>query len=306
VSVVTIPIAVVSSGWRSERLVEAVVEGGGIPVDITDAQGLIWAKPDSPKDLGGFLEAGPLLRWVQLPYAGIEPYVEFLDTDRLWTCGKGVYAPPVAEHALMLILAGFRGLNTYARATSWAAPVGKNLVGANVTILGGGGITEELLGLLEPFGCNVTVLRRHNRPLSGARVVAPDALIESVANADALVVALALTDETRGIIDAQVLSAMKSDAWLINVARGEHIVTADLVAALEAGSIGGAALDVTAPEPLPDGHPLWSLPNCLITPHVGNTPEMGLELLAARVTENVRRFGAGEELLGPVHVDLGY
>ena len=79
-----------------------------------------------------------------------------------------------------------------------------------------------------------------------------------------------------------------------------------LVDALQRGSIGGAALDVTDPEPLPDGHPLWTLPNALITPHVGNTPEMGIKLLAARIRDNVQRYAEGRELLGPVHVDLGY
>ena len=99
---------------------------------------------------------------------------------------------------------------------------------------------------------------------------------------------------------------MERHAWLVNVARGRHVVTDDLVTALRDGVIGGAGLDVTDPEPLPDGHPLWSLPNCIITPHVGNTPEMAVPLLAERVAANVRRFAAGEELLGPVDADLGY
>jgi phosphoglycerate dehydrogenase-like enzyme len=84
------------------------------------------------------------------------------------------------------------------------------------------------------------------------------------------------------------------------------VVTDDLVRVLADGAIGGAALDVTDPEPLPDGHPLWSEPRCLLTPHVGNTPEMAVPLLSARVRENVRRFLADEELLGPVDVDAGY
>jgi phosphoglycerate dehydrogenase-like enzyme len=92
----------------------------------------------------------------------------------------------------------------------------------------------------------------------------------------------------------------------VNVARGRHIVTDDLVWALEQGVIGGAALDVTYPEPLPAGHPLWSMPNCIITPHVGNTPEMAVPLLSERISTNVRRFADGEPLIGPVHVDLGY
>ena len=127
-----------------------------------------------------------------------------------------------------------------------------------------------------------------------------------VRDADAVVVALALTAETRHVIDASVLEAMPEHAMLVNVGRGGHIDTEALVAALAAGSIGGAALDVTDPEPLPDGHPLWDEPRCLITPHVGNTPEMGAPLLESRVRENVSRFAIGRPLLGPVDVDAGY
>jgi phosphoglycerate dehydrogenase-like enzyme len=108
------------------------------------------------------------------------------------------------------------------------------------------------------------------------------------------------------MFSASEFGLMEDHAWIVNVARGRHIVTDDLVDALRAGTIGGAGLDVTDPEPLPDGHPLWSLPNCIITPHVGNTPEMARPLLAARVADNVRRFARGEELIGLVDVDAGY
>jgi phosphoglycerate dehydrogenase-like enzyme len=125
-------------------------------------------------------------------------------------------------------------------------------------------------------------------------------------DADVVVIALALTERTRGIVDAAFLSRMAAHAWLVNVGRGGHVVTDDLVAALVEQRIGGAALDVTDPEPLPQGHRLWSIPNCIITPHIANTPEMGLPLIAARVRENVARFVAGEPLVGMVDVDLGY
>jgi len=124
--------------------------------------------------------------------------------------------------------------------------------------------------------------------------------------ADVVILALALTPETEGVIGARQLELMKSTAWLVNVARGGHVDTDALVAALDAESIGGAALDVTDPEPLPDGHALWASPRCLITPHVANTPEMGLVLLADRVTENVRRYMANDELVGPADVAKGY
>jgi phosphoglycerate dehydrogenase-like enzyme len=136
--------------------------------------------------------------------------------------------------------------------------------------------------------------------------VGPEGLLPALSRSDLAVLALALTPETEQVIGADALAALPDHAWLVNVARGRHIDTDALVESLRAGAIGGAALDVTDPEPLPAEHPLWSLPNAIITPHVGNTPEMGRALLAARVRENVRRFAEGRELLGPVHVELGY
>jgi phosphoglycerate dehydrogenase-like enzyme len=230
-----------------------------------------------------------------------------MDDDRLWTCGKGVYAEPVAEMAVTLALAGMRGLGTYARAQAWGTPQGTNLLGARVTVLGGGGITESLLRLLKPFECHVTVVRNRAQDMDGADVVLEsDRLMDSLPGADLVVVALSLTPDTEGILSASEFELMESHAWVVNVARGRHIVTDDLVAALRDGVIGGAGLDVTDPEPLPEGHPLWTLPNCIITPHVANTPDMAQPLLAERITQNVRRFGRGEELIGPVDPELGY
>ena len=173
-------------------------------------------------------------------------------------------------------------------------------------VLGGGGITESFLRLLEPFGCSVTVVRRRPDPMPGATVVGEDQLDDALAGADLLVLALALTEATRGIIDGRRLRLLGPDAWVVNVARGAHIVTDELVEVLRDGAIGGAALDVTDPEPLPDGHPLWTERRCLITPHTANTVAMAEPLLRARVAENVRRWIAGDALIGPVDVDAGY
>jgi phosphoglycerate dehydrogenase-like enzyme len=291
----------------ARALEEAVREGGGVPCGIEDADAVVWTDARDAGELRALLDAHPRVRWVQLPWAGIEPFVDVLDEDRRWTCGNGVYAEPVAEHALALALAGLRGVAGYARRTSWSRPVGRNLLGGRVTILGGGEITRCLVRLLRPFGAHLTVVRRHPQPLDGvAEVVGQDQLLTALRGSDLVVLALALTPETDRIVDAEALAALPDHAWLVNVARGRHVDTDALVEALRAGTIGGAALDVTDPEPLPDGHPLWSLPNAVVTPHVGNTPEMGRVLLAARVRENVQRFAAGRELLGPVHVELGY
>ena len=219
----------------------------------------------------------------------------------------GRAAVGTTDLASSVLLAGFRDVPSRVTATTWGPQSGRSLFDEPVVVLGGGGITGALLALLVPFRCRVTVVRKRPAPLEGAAdVVGPDRLLDVLAGASAVVVALALTPETQGIIDAQALAVLPDYAWLVNVGRGGHVVTDDLVAALDQGSIGGAALDVTDPEPLPDGHPLWGRRNCIITPHTANTFAMALPHLSARITENVRRFGAGEPLVGLIDPALGY
>lgn len=302
-------VAVEPKTGRYESLEDAVVAAGGTVVDIDAAEALVWADPHRPQDLPKLLgSVSDRIRWVGLPFAGIEPYVSYLDRDRHWTCARGVYARPVAEHAITLGLAGLRGLATYARASTWSAPEGRNLVDGKVTVLGAGGITSELIGLLSGWNVEVTVVRRKADPFPGAaRTLAFDQRIEAMAGADLVVLALALTPETEGVMGPAEFEAMESHAWLVNVARGGHVQVDALIKALDAGSIAGACLDVTDPdEPLPDGDPLWSHPKVIITPHIANTPEMGVPLLAAHVRRNVELFGAGATLEGLVDIDAGY
>lgn len=285
----------------------AVRLGGGEIVDVSQSDGLIWSAARDSDGLSTLLRDHPHLKWVQLPFAGIENFLHIIDEDRVWTCGKGVYAEPVAEHALGLALAGLRNVADYSRQRSWTGPVGRNLLNANVTIVGGGGITESLIRLLTPFHSDITVVRRNVDHIEGAdTVVGIDNLIDALAGADVVFLALSLTPETEGLIGKSELEVMETHAWIVNVARGKHIVTDDLVWALQNNVIGGAALDVTDPEPLPEGHPLWSLPNCIITPHIGNTPEMAIPLLSERITENVKRYIADVPLIGLVDVRNGY
>ncbi len=288
-------------------MIDAVVAAGAELVDVTEAEALVWGAARDAIGLADVLRDADHIRWVQLPFAGIENFVHLVDDSRLWTCGKGVYAEPVAEMALTLALAGLRGLGTFARATEWSKPMGRNLSGANVTILGGGGITEALIRLLRPFDCRITVVRNRVDEMEGVdEVLQSDRYHDALPDADLVVLALALTPDTEGIISRSELESMADHAWLINVARGGHVVTDDLVWALTNGVIGGAGLDVTDPEPLPPGHPLWSLSNCIITPHVGNTPEMAVPLLSERITRNVRAWADGDDLVGPVYPELGY
>lgn len=290
---------------------DAVTAGGGVvvdgPDDVVDADAIVWTAPRDPAGLGTLLRKAPRVPWVQLPWAGIEHYLPVLDDQRVWTAGQGIYAKDVAEHVLALTLAGLRDFKRRALATSWQPPSGLSLHGAQVTVLGAGGIALELVKLLVPFDVQLTVVRRHvEQPFAGARVIAFEQRIEAMRDADVVVVALALTPETTRCIGVAELAAMKKSAWLINVARGAHVDTEALVHALKERSIGGAAVDVTDPEPLPDGHPLFTLDNALVTPHCANTPEMAVPVLTERVRENVRRRIAGEPLLGVVDVKAGY
>jgi phosphoglycerate dehydrogenase-like enzyme len=288
---------------------EAIRRGGGEVVTLDDnPAGLVWTDTRA-EGLRELLTGHPGIGWVQLPQAGVERVVEagVIDRQRRWTSAKGAYAEPVAEHALALLLAGLRRLAERARARSWGEEAGTSLFGQRVTIIGGGGIATVLLRLLGPFRAQVTVVRRRPEPLAGAvRTLGDDRLHEALASAAAVILVLALTPATRKLIGRAELAVMESDAWLVNVARGGVVDTDALVEALRSGQIGGAALDVTDPEPLPDGHPLWDLPNCLITPHTADTEEMTRPLLARRITENVQRLTAGQELVGRVDPDLGY
>jgi len=294
----------------AEFATDAVRAGGGLLVDVDDApDAIVWLDPHAMAELGSWLATAPSARWVQLPFAGVEKAFEegLFDTERTWTCAKGAYAEPVAEHALALALAGLRHLPDRVVARSWGVPAGTSLYDREVTILGGGGIATSLLEQLAPFRVRATVVRRTPDPVPGAaRVLPVESLHEALSGAVVVFLALALTPDTTRIVGAPELAAMGESSWLVNVARGRHVDTGALVAALDADAIGGAALDVTDPEPLPDGHPLWGRTNCIITPHTADTIEMVIPLLAERIRDNVARWAAGDPLVGRVDTAAGY
>jgi phosphoglycerate dehydrogenase-like enzyme len=293
----------------SSFALEAVRSGGGTVVGVEEGpEALVWLGGDMDA-LAALLNDSPALRWVQLPMAGIERVVEagLLDDRFTWTCAKGAYGEPVAEHALTLALAGLRLLTERIPARSWGAQAGTSLYDQRVTILGAGGITAALLEQLAPFRVHTTVVRRSPEAMPGAnRTVTLSELHDALSGSVVVFLALALSPETTGIIGPAELDHMDEGSWLVNVARGRHVQTDALVEALQRGSIAGAALDVTDPEPLPDGHPLWDLPNCIITPHTADTTEMVKPLLAERIRTNVTRYAAGDELVGLVDTHAGY
>jgi phosphoglycerate dehydrogenase-like enzyme len=305
------PIAVLPR--PSQLFVDAVHVGGGTVAELTDdTRGLIWLSYTAEAELRDALEAHPKIGWVQLPYAGVDAFADVLAKENrpglVWTSAKGAYAEPVAEHALALTLALLRVLPKRVVAKSWSTvPEGRSLYGLNVVIIGAGGIALELMRLLEPFDAQVTIVRRSAEPVAGAsRTVQADQLGAVLPDADIVVVAAALTGGTRHLIGSPELQAMKDSAYLVNIARGGLVDTEALVDALAAGTIAGAGIDVTDPEPLPDGHPLWDEPRCLITPHSADTPEMTAPLLAERIRVNVEAFLGGGRFVGMVDPAAGY
>ena len=124
-----------------DAFIAAVQEAGGRIAPLGKASAIVWADPTDSRRYPEVIAAAPNAKWVQLPYAGIEDFVEYLDRDRVWTCGKGVYAEPVAEHVMAALLTAFRNFHGYAQAKSWGSKVGRNLLGADITVMGGGGIT---------------------------------------------------------------------------------------------------------------------------------------------------------------------
>lgn len=304
-------VAIVPAG--TDELAEAVRAGGGEPTaDAATADALVWINPRDPEGLRTTLESSPA-QWVQLPFAGIESFFAagVIDPQRTWTCTKGVYGPACAEHALALMLASARRIHDHVRAKRWreggfGSPE-RMLAGTTAVVIGTGGIGRALVPLLQPLGVRIIGVNRSGAPLAGAdRTVSVDRLVEVVGEAEWVVVAAASTPETHHMIDAAILAATRPSAWIVNVARGELVDTDALVTAIEVRAIGGAALDVTDPEPLPEGHPLWDMENVIITPHVANTWDMAVPELVAMVERNVARFAAGETLEGLVDPSAGY
>ncbi|MBB0232227.1 NAD(P)-dependent oxidoreductase, partial [Streptomyces calidiresistens] len=275
-----------------------------------EAAGLVWLTPADADALNRLLDAHPGIGWVQFPWAGVEKLVANGVTDRpiVFTSAKGLFAEQVAEHALTLALACLRSLAVQARTPRWHSIDPASLFRRRVTVVGAGGTARELVRLLAPFGCEVRVVRRSaGEPVAGAaRTLPVPALPEVLPDTDVLVLALALTPGSRQLIGARELAALPSHAVLVNVARGAHVDTDALVAELRRDGLAAAGLDVTDPEPLPEGHPLWSDPRVLITSHCADSAEFATRVLCGRVARNVANLRAGRELEGRVDPALGY
>jgi phosphoglycerate dehydrogenase-like enzyme len=286
--------------------------GGEIRALSEDVSALVWTDYADPAALARAVTENPQLRWVQLPFAGVDAFCSTISgfPDIVFTSAKRSYSEPVAEHAMMLCMALGRKIPKRVRSSSWGKKYADSLFDENLVIVGGGGIAQQLVDLLAPMRTKVTVVRkRPEEPFENSRyskVVGFDQLDEALAEAKFVVLACALTEETRFLFDADRFAKMRSDAYLVNVARGEVVNQDDLVATLNAGQLAGCATDVTYPEPLPEDHPMWRTENLLITPHTADTMPIVTRLFAQRLVENVSAWLAGRDLVGVVDPELGY
>ena len=258
-------------------------------------------------DFAAALEASSTLQWVQVLNAGFDNMQRLGVPRRIVVTNLGaVNSTVVAEHALLLLLALIRRLPTLVASqarSEWTfrqvAPTLTTLRDKTIAVLGFGHIGRRFAELAGAFGAHVTgVASRARTEPNGIRVVPLSSLGSVLAVSDAVIVTLPLTAATDQLVDADVFRALKPGAHLVNISRGRLVVTKALLSALDDGTLAGAALDVTDPEPLPSDHPLWRHPKVLVTPHVAGMGggEIVRQEMEDLIVDNVRRFVAGEPL----------
>ena len=236
----------------------------------------------------------PRLSVIQLLSAGVEPWLPVVPPGVVLCNGRGIHGGPTAELAIAGLLAVLRELPRYVeqqRDRIWQAIDGHSLDGMRVLVLGAGDIGQRVAAVVRLMEAEASLVARHQRPGVEPMAALPGLLPQH----DVVVVALPLTPETEGLVDAAFLAAMRDGAVLVNVARGKIVHTSALVAELQARRLR-AFLDVTEPEPLPDDDPLWTAPGVLITPHVGGGTPGWAGRAYRLVREQVSRFAAGEPL----------
>lgn len=285
---------------------------------LEDAEAYIFTS-GNPRDFPSELPES--ITFVQYGFTGVNHLIKaglIEEGGVRWANTAGAFAVPVAESALGLLLGQAHQHKAAATHATWSAgakldedqawlysPKGQDP--KEVAIFGAGGIGKALISMLKPFGCRITAVNRTGNEVEGAdRTVAIDDAEDVWGSADFIVLIMPLTDLTRGMVDKEKFKAMKDSAILVNVGRGPLVVTDDLVWALENGEIAGAGLEVVDPEPLPDGHPLWSLPNCTMTPHIAASELVAQWHIGDIFLDNVAALEAGERMPTEVDPAAGY
>lgn len=288
-----------------------------------DAAAALALIPDADALIGfcesDIIAAGRRLRWIQLFTAGAGPcsaIPEIRERGIIVTNMQRISGPEIAEHALAMLLAFTRGLNAWlpiqgkAEWNEQAFPMQKmwELKDRTLLVVGLGGIGTQVALRAHGLGMRVIATRASAamKPAYVDYVGKPDELLTLAARADVVVNCTPLLPATQYIFNGKFFAGMKPGGYFINVGRGKSVVQDDLVAALKSGQLAGAGLDVTDPEPLPADHPLWQLPNVIITPHVAANSDRVFARVFLLARENTRRYVAGERLLSVVDTARGY
>ncbi len=260
------------------------------------------AWPEHQSHFMGACLRAPNLSWLQTFSSGTNHpvYVSLRDRDVTVTSAAGAAAPSIAQTVMLYLLALARDLPQMSAdqaARRWAPAMARDLGGMRLGVVGLGAIGSEVARLGAAFDMEVIGLRRSVRGDESCTTWPTSRLIELLKWADAIAVSAPLTDETRGMFDAQAFASMKPGALFVNVGRGDIIDENALIDALRSGHIGGAGLDVFTVEPLPDESPLWALPNVIITPHSSGVTDRSDRAAVDLFIENFRRFTLGEPLV---------
>ncbi|QXJ26353.1 D-2-hydroxyacid dehydrogenase [Actinomadura graeca] len=300
----------------------AAVEAAGTPVRYVREPDLAAALPGADVLFmwdfwSGALPAawpasgGP--RWVHIASAGVDRllFPALVEADTVVTNSRGVFDEPIAEYVLGLVLAFAKDLPATLRlqdARRWRHRETERITGARALVVGTGPIGRAIGRRLTAAGLAVSGAGRTGRAADPdlGTVHPMERLDAALAEADYVVLAAPLTERTRDMIDAAALARMKPTARLVNVGRGQLVVEDDLIAALRAGRIAGAALDVFRDEPLPPASPLWGMPNVIVSPHMSGDATGWREDLVRVFAENLRRWTEGRPLRNVVDKDLGY
>jgi phosphoglycerate dehydrogenase-like enzyme len=265
------------------------------------------------------ITSGKQLRWIASLAAGVENCMavpEVRGRNLLVTNMRGVDAGAIAEHAVALALALAHGFDTFAPDTAkgvWSREHGATtpiqvLDGKTLLVVGLGGIGTEVAVRAHGLGMKVVATRDSDRtrPDFVSYVGLSDEVLTLAKSADVIVNSVPLTPKTTGMYDAKFFAVLKPTAYFINVARGQSVVTADLLSALNERRLAGAGLDVSDPEPLPPDHPLWRAPHVIITPHISSRSDLPGEARWDLARENLRRYVGGEKMLSVVDLVRGY
>lgn len=276
-----------------------------LETQLSDAEGLIIQDPAWSADVAALAGKAPKLHWVQLLTAGYDHLrTHGAPPSASITNARGAFSPAVAVHAVSLYLALLRNIPQIVaqkQTSTWDRSFAAKVITpaeTKVLIAGFGSIGQEIAHLLRPFGVWIVGSNRSGMThFLADEMIRADEVKDRLGDMDAVFLSLPLDDSTRHLIDAGALAAMKNTSVLVNVGRGALTDQNALAAALHDGQIAGAAVDVTAPEPLPADHALWQAPNIIISPHVaGAAGALGARRQAEAATENIKRFQRDETL----------